>query len=144
MRATSPLARADCTWHTSVIKFTRPARPSATAGSLGPRRSSSSASRIWQRAASNQQSASASGAGTLAGDAAHLRNPRLELREEERVGHGDRKLAALYRFRPLVGRLQLRIHPLIAEEARAVFGDAVATHQADRFAHHLCAPARVP
>ncbi len=84
------------------------------------------------------------GAGTLGGDPAHLLDPRLELRQEERVGHGDGELAPLHRFRSLVGRFQLRIHPLVAEEARAVFRDAVAAHQADRFAHHLRAPARVP
>ena len=37
-----------------------------------------------------------------------------------------------------------RIHPLVAEEAGAVFGDAVAAHQADGFAHHAGAVAGVP
>ena len=82
--------------------------------------------------------------GRSRGNPAHLLNPRLKLRQEERVGHGARKLAALHRFRSLVGRFQLRIHPLVAEEARAIFRDAVPAHQADRFTHHLRAPARVP
>ena len=36
------------------------------------------------------------------------------------------------------------VHPLVAEEAGAVFGDAVAAHEADGFAHHVGAVAGVP
>ena len=54
------------------------------------------------------------------------------------------ELATLHGFGAFVGRFQLRIHPLVAEEAGAVFRDAVTAHQAHRFAHHLRAPAGVP
>ena len=50
----------------------------------------------------------------------------------------------MHRFRSLVGCFQLRVHPFVAEESRAIFRDAIPTHQTDRFAHHLCAPAGVP
>ena len=55
-----------------------------------------------------------------------------------------RKLAALHGLGPFVGGLELRVHPLVAEEARAILGDAVAAHQADGLAHHVGAVAGVP
>jgi len=71
-------------------------------------------------------------------------NPAAELRQEERVRHGHGKLASLHRLGAFVGSLELCVHPLISEEPGAIFGDAIAAHQADGFAHHLRAPARVP
>ena len=68
----------------------------------------------------------------------------LELRQEQVVGHGDAELAALDGFGTFVGGFELRVHPLVAEEAGAVLGDAVAAHQADGFAHHVRAVAGVP
>ena len=84
------------------------------------------------------------GAGPVVGDQAHLANPVAELRQEQLVGHGEAELAALHGFRAFVGGFELRIHPLVAQEAGAIFGDAVAAHQADGFAHHLRAVAGVP
>src|ERR1035437_9836327 len=52
--------------------------------------------------------------------------------------------AALQGLGTFVGGFELRIHPLVAEEPGAVLGDAVAAHQADGFAHHAGAVARIP
>ncbi len=75
---------------------------------------------------------------------AHFASPLAELGEEQLVGHGDAELAALHGFGTFVGGFELGIHPLVAEEAGAVFGDAVTAHEADGFAHHLRAVAGVP
>ena len=40
-----------------------------------------------------------------------------ELRQEQLVGHGDGELAPLHRLGPFVGGLELRVHPLLAQEA---------------------------
>ena len=69
---------------------------------------------------------------------------RRELGEEDFAGHGDGQLAALHGFGTFVGGLELRVHPLVGEETGAIFGDAVAAHQADGFAHHVGAVAGVP
>ena len=55
-----------------------------------------------------------------------------------------RELAALDGLGAFVGRLELGVHPLLAQEAGAVLGDAVAAHQADGLAHHGGAVAGVP
>ena len=55
-----------------------------------------------------------------------------------------RQLAPLHGFGTFIGGFELRIHPLVAEEAGAIFGDAVAAHQADGFAHHVGAMTGVP
>ena len=80
----------------------------------------------------------------MPGDLPHLLDPRAELRQEDLGGHGHRQLPPLHRFRPFVGRLQLRVHPLVGQEAGAVLGDAVSAHQAHRLAHHVGAVAGVP
>jgi hypothetical protein len=84
------------------------------------------------------------GAGLLSGNHAHLDDPCLELREEERIRHGDGEIAALDGFGTFVGGLELRIHPLVGEEAGAIFGDTVATHETDGFAQVDGANACVP
>ncbi len=73
-----------------------------------------------------------------------LGDPLLELREEQLVRHGDGELQALHGFRAFVGGFELRVHPFLAEESGAIFRDAVATHEADGFAHHVGAVAGVP
>ena len=77
-------------------------------------------------------------------DAAHLGDPGAELGEEDLAGHGDGQLAPLHGLGTFVGGFELRVHPLVGEEAGAVFGDAVAAHQAHGFAHHVGAVAGVP
>jgi hypothetical protein len=67
---------------------------------------------------------------------AHLADPFAELRQEQLVGHGDAELAPLHGFGAFVGGFELRVHPLVSQEAGAILGDAVAAHQADGFAHH--------
>ena len=84
------------------------------------------------------------GARAVVADLAHLADPLVELRQEQVVGHGDAELAALHGFGTFVGGFELRVHPLVAEEAGAVLGDAVAAHQADGLAHHARAVAGVP
>ena len=84
------------------------------------------------------------GAGALGGDARHLGNPLPVLREEQLVGHGERELETLHRFGAFVGGFELGVHPLLAQEARAILRDAVAAHEADGFAHHVGAVAGVP
>ena len=76
--------------------------------------------------------------------APHLVEPQPVLREEHRGRHRARELTALHGLGSFVGRLELRVHPLVAEEARAVLGDAVAAHQAYRLPHHRRAVAGVP
>ena len=75
---------------------------------------------------------------------AHFADPLAELRQEQVVGHGDAELAALHGLGAFVGGLELRVHPLVAQEAGAILGDAVAAHEAHRFAHHVRAVAGVP
>ena len=72
------------------------------------------------------------------------RGPGAELGEEDLGGHGDGELAALHGFGTFVGGFELRVHPLVGEEAGAIFGDAVAAHEADGLAHHVGAVAGVP
>ena len=67
---------------------------------------------------------------TVLGNPAHFGNPLPELRKEQLVGHGDAEIATLHRLGALVGRFQLRVHPLVSQEAGTVFGDPVAAHQA--------------
>ena len=67
-----------------------------------------------------------------------------KLREEDVAGHGDGQLAALHGLGAFVGGFELRVHPLVGQEAGAVLGDAVAAHQADGLAHHVGAVAGVP
>ena len=69
--------------------------------------------------------------------AAQVRNTR----EKNLAGHRHGKLAALHRLRPLVGRLELGVHPLVSEEARAVLGDSVSADQAHRLPHDVGAVA---
>ena len=85
-----------------------------------------------------------SGSGPLAGNTAHLLDPGAELGQEDLAGHGDRQLTPLHGLRPFVGRLQLRVHPLVGQEAGAILGDAVAAHQADGLAQHVGAVACIP
>ncbi len=82
--------------------------------------------------------------GRSRGDAPHLGGPGAELGQEDLGGHGHRQLAALHGFRAFVGGFELRVHPLVAEEAGAVLGDAVAAHQADGLAQHVGAVAGIP
>ena len=82
--------------------------------------------------------------GCVPRDVAQLADPGLHLREEDRVPHRHRDLPALDRLGALVGRLELRVHPLLAEEAGAVLGDAVAAHERDGLAQHGRADAGVP
>ena len=84
------------------------------------------------------------GAGPVGSNPPHLGNPILELREEQLVGHGDGKLQSLHRFRSFVSRFELGIHPLLAEESRTIFRNAVTAHEADGLAHHVRAVAGVP
>ena len=84
------------------------------------------------------------GAGTLGSDAAQVVNPLFELRKEQLVGHGNGKLQALHRLRALVGGFELRVHPFLSEEARAILRDSVAAHEADGFPHHVGAVTGVP
>ena len=81
---------------------------------------------------------------TSRGDPSHFGDPARKLGQEQLVGHRDGELPALDGFRPLVGRLQLGVHPLLPQEPRAVLGDPVAPHQAHRLAHHVGAVAGVP
>ena len=74
----------------------------------------------------------------------HLGNPLPVLREEQLVGHGERELETLHGLRAFVGGFELGVHPLLAQEARAILRDAVAAHEADGFAHHVGAVAGVP
>src|ERR1035438_6626500 len=57
---------------------------------------------------------------------AHLTDPIAVLRQEQLVGHGQRQLAALHRLGAFVRRFELRVHPLVTQEAGTIFGDAVA------------------
>ena len=82
--------------------------------------------------------------GRSPGEPAHLGDPLLELREEQLVRHGDGKLQALHGLGAFVSGFQLRVHPFLAEEAGAIFRDAVAAHEAHGFAHHVGAVAGVP
>ena len=84
------------------------------------------------------------GVGPPGADAAQLDDPTAEDGEKNLADHRHRKLAALDRLRPLVGGLELGVHPLVAEETRAVLGDAVAADQAHRVAHDVGAMAGVP
>ena len=54
------------------------------------------------------------------------------------------ELASLDGLGAFIGRLELRIHPFVAEESGAILGDAVAAHQTDRLPHHVGAVAGVP
>ena len=80
----------------------------------------------------------------VGGDAAHLPDPGVELGEEDLGGHGYGQLTALYSFRTFIGGFELCVHPLVGKEAGTVFGDAVAAHEADGFAHHVGAVAGIP
>ena len=75
---------------------------------------------------------------------AQLGGPLLDLGLENLVVHRHADLAALHHFRALVRGLQLRVGPLVEEEAGAVLGDAVAAHQADGLAQHVRAVAGGP
>ena len=83
-------------------------------------------------------------AGPAGSQPAHVGNPLLELGQEQLIGHRDRELQPLHGFRPFIGGFELRIHPLLAEKAGAILGDAVTSHEADGLAHHGGAVAGVP
>ena len=85
-----------------------------------------------------------SGSGPRHGDAPQLVGPRLQLRQEQFVGHGDDQLPAVDRFRAFVHRLQLGVQPFVRQEAGAVGGDALPAHEADRIAQHGGASRGVP
>src|ERR1039458_10102897 len=84
------------------------------------------------------------GSGVIGSYAAHLGGPGAELGEKDIAGHGDGQLTALHSFGPLVGGFQLCVHPLVGQEAGAVFRDAVAAHEAYCFTKHVSAVAGVP
>ena len=84
------------------------------------------------------------GARIFTGQRAKFLDPGLEVSQEQFVGHRDRELAALDRFRPFIGGLELRVHPLVPKESRTIFGDTIATHQTDRLPHHVRAMAGIP
>ena len=75
----------------------------------------------------------------------HVGDRLAELAQEQLVRHRDAELAALlHGLGALVGGFELRIHPLVAEEAGAILRDPIAAHQADSFPHRLRAVAGVP
>ena len=85
------------------------------------------------------------GAGMCRGNPPHLGRPCAELRQKDLADViVTVKLPALHRFGSLVGRFELRVHPLAGQESRAVLGDSVSAHQAHGLAHHVGAVAGVP